>query len=352
MNKWKKVQDLLEGERLAEDIADGKRVLFKKGEVLDKLKIDALLKMGIERVYVEAVDFYEYKDSDLEKKDIKLLLNHEIVEYAKKKIKNVIENVKKEEKFDPKVIEELSENIFEGIVLNYKENVFLNLIKLKSYDEYTFTHQFNVTVLSTLVSLELGLDKDIVKKISFSSLIHDIGKLKIPLKILKASRSLTPQEFEIIKLHPVIGKKIALNSGVIDESILSCILHHHERMNGSGYPEKLRGEDIDLFARIVAVADVYDALTSERPYKSAWNPYEAMSNLIQSVDIFDSKVMNALIRVFGIYPPGTRFLLSNGERCVVIGTKKGKVFRPVVLSDNGEIIDLSKRKDLKIIKVG
>ena len=146
--------------------------------------------------------------------------------------------------------------------------------------------------------------------------------------------------------------KIALNSGVIDESILSCILHHHERMNGSGYPEKLRGEDIDLFARIVAVADVYDALTSERPYKSAWNPYEAMSNLIQSVDIFDSKVMNALIRVFGIYPPGTRFLLSNGERCVVIGTKKGKVFRPVVLSDNGEIIDLSKRKDLKIIKVG
>ena len=92
------MQDLLEGERLAEDIADGKRVLFKKGEVLDKLKIDALLKMGIERVYVEAVDFYEYKDSDLEKKDIKLLLNHEIVEYAKKKIKNVIENVKKEVK--------------------------------------------------------------------------------------------------------------------------------------------------------------------------------------------------------------------------------------------------------------
>jgi len=350
LNRWKRVIDLIEDDILAENIINGNKLLLKKGETLDKLKINQLIKLGIEWVCVETLDFPDVVD--LEDKGLKPLLNHEIIDYAKRKISDVVKDINEEERFDSKMINELSEVIFESIAANYKEDVFLNLVKLKNYDEYTFTHQLNVSILSTLISLEMEIEKDKIKKITFSSLIHDVGKLKVPLSILNAPRSLTSQEFEAIKSHPIIGEKIALNSGINDELILAGILQHHERISGNGYPYGLKGDRISLLGRIIAVADVYDALTTNRPYKKAWSPYNAMSNLIQSVSIFDSRVMSSLIRIFGIYPPGTRLTLSNGQKCVVVGTKKGKIYRPLVFCSDGKIIDLSERKDLNIVEVG
>lgn len=349
LNKWKRLTDLVEGDILAENIIDSDKLLFKKGEILDKTRINQLAKLGIEWVCVEVIDFPN--TADLEKIGIKPLLNYDIENYVRKEINNVVKSVGEEEKFDPNIINEVSNVVFETIVTNYKEDVFLNLAELKSYDEYTFTHQLNVSVLSTLIALEMGLKKDKIKRITFSSLIHDIGKLKIPLNILNAPRSLTAQELEIVKSHPVIGKKIVLDSGINDEFILNGVFQHHERLNGNGYPQGIKGNKIDLSGRIIAVADVYDALTTDRPYKKAWNPYKALSNLIQSVSIYDNNVIGALVRIFGIYPPGTKLVLSNGQKCLVIGTKN-KIYRPLVLCDDGKIIDLSKRKDLKILEVG
>lgn len=352
LNSWKKVDELLEGDILAEDIEDGNKILLKKGEVLDDQKIELLRRIGIEWICIEADEFLDFKPEVLKDKGIDVLINEEIIKQVDKKIKEIAKSIVENDSFDPKAVEEVSETIFDTIFLNYKENVFLNLIKLKNYDEYTFTHLFNVNILSTLISLEIKLEKESIKKISLSSLLHDIGKLKIPLNILNAPRALTKQKFDLIKSHPVMGREIAVRSGVSDADILSGITYHHERINGTGYPEGLKGDDISLFARIIAVADVYDALTSERSYKKAWNPYKAMSTLLQSVNAYDNKVLNTLIRIFGIYPPGTKLLLSNGKKCFVIGTKKGKIFRPVVLCDDEEIIDLSDRKDLKVVKVG
>lgn len=352
MNSWKKVEELLEGDILAEDIEDGNRVLLKKGDVLDKQKIEFLHKIGIEWVCIEVDGVLDLDLEILEDKGIEVLISKEIVKQVESKIKELEENIVESESFDLENAREISEIILDTIVSNYKDDVFLNLIKLKNYDEYTFTHLFNVNILSTLISIELKLEKESIKKISLSSLLHDIGKLKMPLNILNAPRTLTKREFELIKMHPVVGKEIAVRSGVSDTNILSGIIHHHERLNGTGYPEGLMGDNISLFARIIAVADVYDALTSERSYKRAWNPYKAMSTLLQSVNAYDGKALNALIRVFGIYPPGTKLLLSNGKKGVVIGTKKGRIFRPTVLCDDGEIIDLSDRKDVKVTKVG
>jgi HD-GYP domain-containing protein (c-di-GMP phosphodiesterase class II) len=217
------------------------------------------------------------------------------------------------------------------------------LEKAKRYDAYTFTHMVNVSVLSVLIGMQLGLDKKDLVDLGQGGLLHDTGKTKVPISIINKNGRLDQEELKEIQKHPVYGQEILLESGITEEGILAPVIQHHEKIDGSGYPYGLKDESIHFFAKIAAVADIYDALTTVRSYKKAMIPYKAVSIILSMVKHFDPKVIKAFINLVGLYPVGTVLELSNGNIAVVIETNVSSPLRPIVMyKHNQEIVDLSK----------
>jgi putative nucleotidyltransferase with HDIG domain len=211
--------------------------------------------------------------------------------------------------------------------------ITLSLYKMRQWDEYTFVHSLNVALLSGFLASRLRPgDNVLVNKITTGSLLHDLGKAKVPLHILNKPARLTDAEFAIIKTHPVKGFELALQQGIRDEEVLTVVRGHHERWNGNGYPDRLRGEAIPLPARIAAVADVFDALTTDRIYKEAESPKNAISIIVGDAgNHFDPGVVRELLLSLGLYPPGVTVELSDGSVGVVVSTFPGDLVRPTVM---------------------
>ncbi|MBQ8170809.1 MAG: HD-GYP domain-containing protein [Oscillospiraceae bacterium] len=220
------------------------------------------------------------------------------------------------------------------------------MIALQNYDDYTYKHCLRVAMLATSVAAQLGLSKRDSKEVIVAALLHDIGKSSIDHDIIIKPSKLTDEEFNEIKRHPFIGYNILKNSadGDFSGNILSGVLFHHEKYDGSGYPTGITGKDIPLIARIIAVCDVFDALTSNRPYRKPWSVAEAEEYILGSCGShFDFDVTSAFMRAFNPYPVGTMVSLSDGRHAIVIQTNQ-TVLRPVVRiqgQNSGEEIDLS-----------
>ena len=220
------------------------------------------------------------------------------------------------------------------------------MIALQNYDDYTYKHCLRVAMLATSVAAQLGLSKRDSKEVIVAALLHDIGKSSIDHDIIIKPSKLTEEEFNEIKRHPFIGYNILKNSaeGDFSGNILSGVLFHHEKYDGSGYPTGITGKEIPLIARIIAVCDVFDALTSNRPYRKPWSVAEAEEYILGSCGShFDFDVTSAFMRAFNPYPVGTMVSLSDGRHAIVIQTNQ-TVLRPVVRiqgQNSGEEIDLS-----------
>ena len=160
-------------------------------------------------------------------------------------------------------------DISESLARN--SSALLGLARLKHKDEYTYMHSVAVCALMLSLARQLGLDEERAREAGLAGLLHDVGKMAMPLEVLNKPGSLTDAEFAIMRSHPERGHAMLLAAGSLPESALDVCLHHHEKYDGSGYPGHLAGEDISLLARMGAVCDVYDAITSNRPYKQAWN---------------------------------------------------------------------------------
>jgi len=230
--------------------------------------------------------------------------------------------------------------------------ITLSLAKVKEKDEYTFVHSLNVALLSGFLARRLqGNDKSLIEDVVIGGLLHDVGKAKIPLEILNKPGPLTDEEYAVMKQHPVLGLEMLNEAGINEETILSVTSYHHERMDGKGYPCQLRGNFIPFVARIAAVADVFDAVTTSRVYRTAESLYFAVSLIIKETNKhFDPKVARELISALGLYPPGTVVELSDGSTAVVISSNPGDLLRPVVLllyDSEGNLITQSHPIDLK-----
>ena len=230
--------------------------------------------------------------------------------------------------------------------------ITLSLAKVKEKDEYTFVHSLNVALLSGFLARRLqGNDKNFIEDVVIGGLLHDVGKAKIPLEILNKPSPLTDEEYAVMKQHPVLGLEMLNEAGINEETILSVTSYHHERMDGKGYPCQLRGNFIPFVARIAAVADVFDAVTTSRVYRTAESLYFAVSLIIKETNKhFDPKVARELISALGLYPPGTVVELSDGSTAVVISSNPGDLLRPVVLllyDSEGNLITQSHPIDLK-----
>jgi putative nucleotidyltransferase with HDIG domain len=198
-------------------------------------------------------------------------------------------------------------------------NALISLARLKRADEYTYMHSVAVCALMIALARQLQLSEDQVREAGMAGLLHDIGKMAVPNEVLNKLGKLTDSEFELIRGHPEAGGKILLDCQQVGALVLDVCLHHHEKVDGSGYPHKLKGGQISLFAKMGAVCDVYDAITSNRPYKRGWEPAESIHKMAEwSKGHFDEAVFQSFVRAVGIYPTGSLVRLQSGRLGVVL----------------------------------
>ena len=232
-------------------------------------------------------------------------------------------------------------------------DINVNLVSLRTSSDYTYKHSLNVAILSVLIGIGMGMRQSALKELATAGLLHDIGKVQVPPEILEKPGPLTETEFDVIKMHSKNGYEKLKNNVLVTSKIKMGVYMHHENINGTGYPMGLEGEQIYKFARIIHVADVYDAITSRRVYKKAQSPNEAVDFLIRnSGAMFDPECVKAFVTYIPVYPKGRNVILSDGEVAVVVENRQQHTLYPVVRRlSNGETLDLSLHEipNLKIL---
>ena len=218
---------------------------------------------------------------------------------------------------DPQQCLPLVEQISASLARN--GSALLSLARLKTKDEYTYMHSVAVCALMVALGRQLGLSEHEVQEAGMAGLLHDIGKMAMPLDVLNKPGKLSDDEYTVMRSHPERGHAILLGaSTAFSDAVLDVCLHHHEKMDGSGYPYGLVGEQISQLARMGAICDVYDAITSDRPYKTAWDASGSLARMAQWQGHFDTQMLHAFVRTVGIYPLGSLVRLQSGRLGVVI----------------------------------
>jgi putative nucleotidyltransferase with HDIG domain len=205
----------------------------------------------------------------------------------------------------------------------------LSVARLKNHDDYTWLHSMAVCGLMINLAQQLGLDNRQVLRVGMGGLLHDVGKAAVPLEILNKPGKLTEEEFEVMRQHPVTGAQMLMEANA-EADLLDIALHHHEKYDGSGYPHRLKGEEISFYSRMAAVCDVYDALTSTRVYRKGWSPAEAMHNMLSWRGHFDNQILYTFVRAIGIYPVGSLVRLASGRVALVVKAGERSLLKPVV----------------------
>jgi putative nucleotidyltransferase with HDIG domain len=360
---------LHEGTLLSGDIIEGiiKRdipevvVLSESDKKVSELKIplpiDAVKKQDVPFTYPESVEKLILMKCE---GTMILKLDDPLVEATKKKAvktaKQILQEVSKGEKLQ---VETARVTVHDLIgTVSHNKSAFLNITGVRMIDEYTFVHSVNVAAYTTVIALESGVEKDELETICTGALLHDVGKMLIDPKILNKPGRLTDEEFSEIKTHAEKGYDILKNNG-IDENTAILARGHHERYNGSGYPKGLNSSNSPVSIQMAAIADVYDALTSDRVYKKAMHSGDAMKIIVSETGKhFNTELVSLFQRTVGIYPIGSYVKLNNGFVARVLEQNRG-IVRPIVqlISDrNGNeledraVLNLMDHEDIFIVR--
>jgi putative nucleotidyltransferase with HDIG domain len=334
------INDCKSGMTVAEDIYNEYgAVMIPEGTVLEEYIIDRIKRLGIERlrIYDETGEMVEVSGSELFR-----------AQYRENvaTVKSVLHDISAGKQIDTQRIDQTTRSILARI--NENSEIVSCLNEMRSTDEYLYSHSVNVALLCMLIGKWMKFDYLKLRALTTAGFLHDIGKSRIPDEILNKPGPLTDEEFEEIKKHPVHGFKIAEDAKGLSDDILKGILMHHEREDGSGYPFGLKGDKIHEFGKIVAVADVYDAMTSTRVYRDKQCPFDVIESIsIDHFNTLDNKITNVFLRNIASYYLGESVILSDGTIGEIVYINPFNISKPIIKSQD-TYIDLVVQKGLKI----
>lgn len=328
-------------ERVVKGMRMGKSVFNSNGDILvnkeviltDKL-IENMKRRGILGVYVD-----DALSEDIEIEDL-------ISDETKQKAIKVLKNMDVDAAVD--IAEKIADEIAEIKEIN------LNMVALRSKDGYTYQHSLNVAVYSVVTGIAMGLRRGMLKELSAAALLHDIGKMQIPMRILDKPGKLTDEEYEEIKKHSEYGYELLKESHQITSKIKMGVYMHHENVDGTGYPLGLKEHQIYLFAQIIHIADVYDALSSRRSYKEAELPNTSVKFLMNHAgSMFQQDIVKVFIDCVPVYQKGREVILNTGEHAIVVENRQHHTMYPIIRLMDGTTIDLYEEdnEELEIVEV-
>lgn len=352
------IEELQEGMELAQDVYDNPDSISpvsRSGIILNTYIINRLREKGIRSVYIRELN---NKDPDDPASSVRgrpsPVLDNQLREDAITSLKDMFEIAgdKNSDVFETKKVIQRIDTIVDALIesLFSEDDALVNINDLKSYDDYTYHHSLSVAVLSLAIGQHLCFNSTDLKRLGVCAMMHDIGKTAIPVDIIRKPSRLSDQEFQLIKTHSTAGYEYLFQSAIGDEEIWRAVLHHHEKLDGSGYPLGLKSGDIPPWSNIISVADVYDALTSNRPYRKPMQPSEAIEYIMGGIgSMFDFNVVSALVKKIDLYPIGCRVMLSNGQVAEVLNNEIQQ--RPIVrVVETDKIMDLFRdRQYLNIV---
>lgn len=327
------------------------RNLVQRGSILDNYVIDSLLKMGVMMVYIqsgeETAGDIEKSISPQARKQIERLhtddrskveLSDSVKTRVAEGIQFIYSNTESKELAD--TTNNIASNLMNAI--NSTDAIAVDISALKTSDEYTFKHSVDVATMSMVLAKQQGLSQKQIYEIGVAGLLHDIGKTKIPLDILNKPARLTDEEFAVMKQHPIFGYRMIKGRDEFSNEICMAVLQHHEKMNSKGYPVGFPSDKITQYARILTIADIYDALVTERPYKSAFSQREAVEMIMSMTGELDLTAMKSFLESMILYPVDSIVELSNGEKAKVVKNNPHYILRPTVVGiKSGRVYDLS-----------
>ena len=224
-----------------------------------------------------------------------------------------------------KMVDEISASI------ERNPHALISLVRLKTADNYTYMHSVAVSALMIALAKQLGMEEDETQRLGLAGLLHDLGKALTPAEILNKPDRPTERELAVLQKHPEDGHRLLLENDCDDEIVLEVVRNHHEKLEGTGYPQGLGGEAISIFTRMGAICDVYDAITSNRPYKAGWDPAESLHKMAKwSKGHLDQRLLEAFVKSLGIYPIGSLVRLRPGYLAVVIEQVDNALLKPRV----------------------
>ena len=336
------------GMTLAKSIAapNGLFALLQQGEVLTDLMIKKLAYHNVDGIYVEMEG-----SEDIEPKSV---LRPEVRQQISTEFRGVYSDYFNKPYISRAAVES-TRKIAETIVDNVldREEFLVDVMEIKGYDNYTYSHSLNVGILSIMLASEMGITRNRLEDIALCALMHDIGKVDIPIEIINKNGPVTDSEFAIIKTHPEKGVERLRKCYGVSREVLQGIQSHHEKYDGTGYPYGYKGPHIPLFGRVLAVSDVYDALTSHRSYRKAWMPNEAIEYIIAGSDAqFDHDLVSIFLHLVCAYPTGSIVKLSDDSTAIVVKNHAENVLRPKIrllddspMGEKGTEIDLYEDPD-------
>ena len=251
-----------------------------------------------------------------------------MLERSKTEVINLFEDARLGKAINTDKISSLVSQISKSV--NKDPSIILNVARLKSKDEYTYLHSVSVCALMINLGRRLGLDEAVVQDLGLAGMLHDLGKMSIPDIILNKPGKLDDDEWTVVRSHPEKGHAILLQADCGTPTALDVCLHHHEKMDGTGYPFRIPGENISLAARMAAICDVYDAITSQRSYNKPLSGAMALAKMMSWRGHFDPDLLRAFVESLGIFPIGSIVHLTNETLAVVIGEDPEDYSMPLV----------------------